>query len=306
MPKKNSELTNTSNKKLELLYSKISSHIDSARQSITRTVNVKMVKAYRNIGQEIVDDEQGGHSRAEYGKSALKKLSNKLQRQYKRGFSVDTLELARKFYIEYQLDTSMKKSETASRKLHIYDSNLSWSHYVELMRVPRDEARQFYQIEASKNRWSLRELKRQIGSLLFDRIAKSKDKQGLMKLAYSGQEINEPKDAIKDPMILEFLGISEAHKLVESKLEQALIDNLQHFLLELGKGFAFVGRQKRLSFDGDHFYADLVFYHIILKCYVIIDIKMNPLSHGDLGQMLLYVITLIKKLKVLAITQQLA
>lgn len=157
------------------------------------------------------------------------------------------------------------------------------------MRVDRLEARAFYEIEAFKSNWSARELERQIASLLFDRLAKSKDKKGLMKLTSLGQEIENAEDAIKDPLILEFLGLPESHLLTESKLEEALIHNLQHFLLELGKGFAFIARQKRLTLDGDHFYTDLVFYHIILKCFVIIDIKTNKLTHADLGQMMLYV-----------------
>ncbi len=157
------------------------------------------------------------------------------------------------------------------------------------MRLKHLEARQFYEQEVRQNCWSARELERQIGSLLFDRLAMSKDKEGLLQLVHKGQEINKPEDAIKEPLILEFLGLPESHKLVESKVEEALINNLQHFLLELGKGFSFVARQKRLSLDSDHYYADLVFYHVILKCYVILDLKTRPLTHADLGQMQLYV-----------------
>lgn len=165
------------------------------------------------------------------------------------------------------------------------------------MRITRPEVRSFYEIEAIKNNWKVSELKRQIGSLLFDRLAKSKDKTGLMRLAYKGLEINRPEDAIKDPVILEFLDIPESHRLIESKLEEALTNNLQQFLLELGKGFAFVARQKRLTLDGDHFYADLVFYSIPLKAYLIIDIKTHTLSHADLGQMQLYVNYFNKEIK---------
>lgn len=174
---------------------------------------------------------------------------------------------------------------------------LSWTHYRALIRVKKSEARQFYEIEAAKNNWSSRELERQIGSLLFDRLAKSRDKDGLLKLANNGHEVNNPEDAIKDPLVLEFLSLPESHQLIESKLEVALIDNLQNFLLELGKGFAFVARQKRLTFDSNHFYADLVFYHVILKCYVIVDLKTHPLTHADLGQMLLYVNYFDKEIK---------
>ncbi len=151
------------------------------------------------------------------------------------------------------------------------------------------EARAFYEIEALKNNWSARELERQINSLLFERLALSKDKRGLMRLATKGQEIQQPIDVFKDPMVIEFLGLPEPPRLVESELEQALIGNLQSFLLELGKGFAFVSRQERLTLDGDYFYIDLVFYHTILKCYVLIDLKVGKLSHTDLGQLQLYV-----------------
>jgi predicted nuclease of restriction endonuclease-like (RecB) superfamily len=167
--------------------------------------------------------------------------------------------------------------------------NLSWTHYRTLLRVERPQARAFYEIEAIENNWSARELERQINSLLFDRLAKSRDKKGLMKLATRGQEINRPVDVFKDPFVIEFLGLPESPRLVESKLEQALLDNLQHFLLELGKGFAFVSRQERITLDGDHFYIDLVFYHTVLKCYVLIDLKVGKLTHSDLGQIQFYV-----------------
>jgi predicted nuclease of restriction endonuclease-like (RecB) superfamily len=166
--------------------------------------------------------------------------------------------------------------------------NLSWTHYRTLLRVDSPNGRAFYEIEAIKNNWSARELERQINSLLFERLAKSRDKVGLMKLATKGQEIAAPADVFKDPVVIEFLGLPESHRLVESDMEQALINNLQAFLLELGKGFAFVSRQERITLDGDHFYIDLVFYHTVLKCYVLIDLKLGKLTHGDLGQMQLY------------------
>ena len=167
--------------------------------------------------------------------------------------------------------------------------NLSWTHYRTLLRVGRPEARAFYEIESIRNAWSAREMERQINSLLFDRLAKSRDKKGLMRLAIHGQEVTQPIDVLKDPVILEFLDLPESPRLVESKLEQALIDNLKTFLLELGKGFAFVSRQERITLDGDHFYIDLVFYHTVLKCYVLIDLKIGKLTHGDLGQIQFYV-----------------
>ena len=167
--------------------------------------------------------------------------------------------------------------------------NLSWTHYRTLLKVKRIEAPHFYEIESVKNSWSARQLERQINSLLFERLLKSRDKKGVLSLANKGQAVSAPIDIIKDPVILEFLDLPESHRLVESKIETALISKLKDFLLELGSGFAFVGRQRRLTLEGDHFYPDLIFYHINLKCYVIIDLKTKKLTHGDLGQMQMYV-----------------
>jgi len=282
--------------RMDVLYTKIQAHIDLARQTVQRTIDTEMVSAYWNIGREIVEEEQQGEERTEYGKAVLKTLSDRLSKKYDRGFSVDNLERARKFYLTYQNGSLGGKSATVSRKSQSPDflSGLSWSHYVQLLKVKRSEARSFYALEAAKNCWSSRELQRQIGSLLFDRLAKSRDKDGLYELSCKGHEINLPQDAIKDPLVLEFLGIPESHKLVESQMEEAIINNLQKFLLELGKGFAFVDRQKRLTLDGDHYYADLVFYHVILKCYVVLDIKTSlpvtfniPKVHSDYCKLLL-------------------
>jgi len=283
--------TSTNEIEGDSLYNKVSNHINTARQSVHRSINTAMVKAYWLIGKEIVEEEQNGKERAEYGKEILKVLSAKLQKQYNKGFSVDTLELARKFFLIYQDDNNLQKSETLSRKSNTPDfsPNLSWSHYVRLIRINNLNAMKFYKIETIKNNWSVRELSRQIESLLFERLITSKNKEKTLELANKGHEISTPEDVIKEPLVLEFLGLPESHMLVESKLEEALIQNLKDFLLELGKGFAFVARQKRLTLDGNHYYADLVFYHVILKCYVIVDIKTTSLNHGDLGQMLLYV-----------------
>ncbi len=276
---------------IESLYKQVIHYIDNARCHVQRTVDSEMVKAYWLIGKDIVEEEQKGHERAEYGKSILENLAKKLKVKYSRGFGIDTLEQTRKFYLSYQSLVKSQKSDALRRKSELpnLNPNLSWTHYRLLMKINRREVRDFYELEADRNRWSSRELERQINSLLFERLSKSKDKEGLLSLAKHGQEISDPVDAIKEPLVLEFLDIPESHKLVESKLEDALVSNLQNFLLELGKGFAFVSRQKRLTLDGDHFYADLVFYHVILKCYVVIDIKTKKLSHADLGQMLLYV-----------------
>ncbi len=185
-----------------------------------------------------------------------------------------------------QIRRAVRSESWKPGRLH---PNLSWTHYRTLLRVDKPEARAFYEIEAIKNNWAARELERQINSLLYERLALSKDKKGLMKLATKGHAVQRPADIFKDPVVMEFLGLPESPRLVETDLEQALINNLQSFLLELGKGFAFISRQERLTLDGDHFYIDLVFYHTVLKCYVIIDLKTGKLTHQDLGQLQLYV-----------------
>src|SRR3990167_7947686 len=257
--------------RFEKFYLKISNHIESAKKTFQRTVDTEMVKAYWLIGHDIFKEEQRGKVRAEYGGYLLKELSKRLTRVYGKGFILSTLKDMRQFYLTYS-KKPIGHAVRGQSKGKLFNPNLGWIHYRALMRVDRSEARRFYEIEVEKNHWSGRELERQINSLLYDRLAKSKDKKGLLRLACKGQEINKPEDAIKEPLVLEFLGLPESHRLVESKLEESLINNLQHFLLELGKGFAFVARQKRLTLDGDHFYADLVFYHIVLKCYVVIDL----------------------------------
>jgi predicted nuclease of restriction endonuclease-like (RecB) superfamily len=255
------------------LFERVRAILESARANVSRTVNSTQVLANWLIGREIVEDEQQGKNRASYGASVLVELSDRLGHQYGRGYSVDNLEAFRQFYLEYPLlisETPSRKSnrppisETVSRKFIVEESidpwrtgvlnpNLSWSHYRSLLRVTRKSARAFYEIEAINNGWSVRELYRQIGSLLYDRLAKSRDKKGLMRLARQGQEVARPIDMLKDPVVLEFLDLPETPRLVESKLEAALIGNLQKFLLELGKGFAFVSRQERITLDGDHF-----------------------------------------------------
>lgn len=293
-------------------YGRVRDILETARAGVARTINTTQVAANWLIGREIVEEEQRGRRRAGYGAKLLAELSARLNREFGRGYSVDNLEAFRQFYLDYPeliSETASRKSvpviasplasksETPSRKSKaepgwapgLLHPSLSWSHYRQLLRVGRNEARAFYEIEAIRNAWSVRELSRQTASLLYDRLAKSKDKKGLMRLATHGQEVMQPLDALKDPLVIEFLGLPESPKLVESKLEQALIDNLQTFLLELGKGFAFVSRQERITVDGDHFYIDLVFYHTVLKCYVLIDLKVGKLSHGDLGQIQFYV-----------------
>lgn len=272
---------------IDALYKKVSAHIDNARQTVQRSIDTEMVSAYWLTGRDIVEEEQKGEKKAKYGQYLIVELSKRLTASYKKGFGITTLKDARQFYLTYS--NRLPIGHALRGQSEHFNPNLGWIHYRALMRVTREEARSFYEIEAAKNNWAGRELERQIHSLLFDRLLKSKDKTGLLKLATHGQEINSPVDAIKEPVVLEFLDLPESHQLVESKLEQALIDNLQSFLLELGAGFAFVKRQKRLTLDGDNFYTDLVFYHTKLKCYIIADVKVKKLTHGDIGQMQLYV-----------------
>ncbi len=284
------------------LYGRVREILDAARSNIARTVNTTQVVANWLVGREIVEEEQAGKRRAGYGEALLADLAERLLQEFGKGWSVRQLEYCRSFYFSYPLLLGTEKSnaprsisdlpvdsKSEAWKPGRLNPNLSWTHYRNLLRVSRDAARTFYEIEAARNAWSARELTRQIGSLLFDRLAKSRDKDGLMRLAVQGQEIARPIDALKDPVVLEFLDLPESPRLVESKLEQALIDNLQTFLLELGKGFAFVSRQERITLDGDHFYIDLVFYHTVLKCFVLIDLKVGKLTHADLGQIQFYV-----------------
>lgn len=285
---------------------------------VTRTVNTTQVIANWLIGREIVEEEQQGAERAEYGGRLLEELSRKLTRDFGGGYSVQGLRYMRQFYLEFPgLMRALPIHHTLCGELPLLAAaasadkichtprgesnatakdwtpgqlhpNLSWSLYRHLLRVDKPSARAFYEIEALQNNWSARELERQINSLLYERLALSRDKKGLLRLARKGQEIQGPLDVFKDPLVLEFLKIPAAAKLVESDLETALLNELQSFLLELGKGFAFVARQERITLDGDHFYIDLVFYHTILKCFVLLDLKVRKLAHEDLGQFQLY------------------
>ena len=229
----------------------------------------------------IVEEEQNGKERAEYGKQILKELSEKLTIEFGKGFSVTNLQQMRQFYLVYQ---DYEKSQTLSDEF-----KLSWSHYLKLIRIDDTAERSFYEIEARDNNWSLRELKRQCDSALYQRLALSRDKKGIMELAEKGQIVEKPQDSLKDPYILEFIGLPESTTYSESELEQRLIDKIEHFLLELGKGFTFVGRQVRITIDEKHFRVDLVFYNRLLKSFVLIDLKIGELRHQDIGQMQMYV-----------------
>ena len=284
-------------------YNKVIQLLNVARKSVVQAVNKTMVYTYFEIGRIIVKEEQKGKTRAEYGKKILKELSEKLSKEFGRGFSVDNLENMRRFYLAYSIPektsrkSTTRKSETVSRISDNIDFQVSWSHYLFLIRIDNLEERKFYEIEAITNNWSLRELQRQFDTALFERLVLSRDKKGVKKLSEKGQAIEKPEDTVKDPYILEFLGLPEESKYSETELEQKIIDKLEHFLLELGKGYTFVGRQVRFTFDDKHFRVDLVFYNRILQCFVLVDLKIGEISHQDLGQMQMYVNYYDRKIK---------
>lgn len=284
------------------LISRIAEILREARTKVVREINKAQVLAYWEIGREIVEFEQKGKTRGEYGERLIEKLSRDMTEKFGRGFSTTNLKMMRLFYLSFPIrqtvsDESLdgSKSNTLSHKSIIlqtpsakFEPKLSWSHYCELLKVEDPLARSFYEQEAIQNNWSVRELKRQINSMLFERIALSKDTRKVLEMAQKGQIIEKPEDAIKDPYILEFLDLKEETSYTETQLEQAIIDKLQDFLLELGKGFTFVARQKRITIANRHYYIDLVFYNRLLKCFVLIDLKTGELDHSDIGQMNFY------------------
>jgi len=296
------------------LFQQVAVLLKNAQQQVLRTVNSTMVYTYFEIGRVIVEEEQNGNERAEYGKQILKGLSEQLTKEFGKGFSLSNLEQIRKFYLIYsksetllrilqiqnpqsvivESESSIPQSLTVEFKKFDYHTlisffKLTWTHYLFLMRIDDENERSFYEIETEKNNWSVRELKRQYNSALYIRLALSRDKEGVLKLSEEGQIIEKPKDILKDPYILEFLGLPEMKQYSESELEQEIINKLEHFLLELGEGFAFVARQKRITFDDKHFYIDLVFYNRVLRSFVLIDLKIGELKHQDIGQMQMYV-----------------
>lgn len=250
--------------------------LEEARKKAYSQINQILVKTYWEIGRRIVEFEQKGGERAEYGGRILETLSKDLTLRFGRGFSIDNLEKMRKFYLLYP------NSATLSRKL-------SWSHYCFILRIEEKMTRDFYMIETEKENWSVRELSRQINSMLFERIALSKEKKKVIELSKKGQIIEKAQDLIKDPYVLEFLGLEESPSYSETDLEEKLIANLKQFLLELGKGFTFVARQQRITLEDEHFYIDLVFYNRLLKCFVLLELKVGKLTHKDLGQLQMYV-----------------
>jgi predicted nuclease of restriction endonuclease-like (RecB) superfamily len=296
------------------LFDRVVSILEQARANTVRAINNNMVIAYWLIGREIVLEIQGGEERAEYGKQVIEGLSSKLKEKYSRGFSITNLRYFRTFYTVYserrpeirqigsgELGTGgIRQSQSGVLgdmslavekvdEVRGFSPQLGWSHYQVLMGVENRNERLFYEIEAEKEGWEVKHLERQIHTLLFARLLKSRNKAGVMDLAREGQVVKTPTDAIRNPYILDFLGLPDSDILHESEIEKAIINNLQSFLIELGKGFAFVGRQKRMQFDADYFYVDLVFYNCILKCYLLIDLKIGELTHQDVGQMDSYV-----------------
>ena len=271
----------------------ISNILEQARQRAKTAVNISMVYAYYEIGKRIVLEEQQGEQRAAYGQQVLSELSRYLTSQFGKGFSVANLKNIRQFYLVYSNDQIGETVFSQSVNLPIVDNGrkfyLSWSHYLKLMRIENEDERHFYEIEAAKNGWSLSELKRQYNSSLYERLALSTDKDKVYRLALQGQTVETAKDAVKDPYVLEFLGLPELPEYSETELETRIIDHLQQFLLELGTGFAYIGRQVRFTFNEEHFRVDLVFYNRLLRCFVLFDLKIGELKHQDIGQMQMYV-----------------
>ena len=256
-------------------YNEIKNILHTARNKVYQTANFAMVEAYWNIGKSIIK-EQGGDEKAAYGTGLLKELSEQMTRDFGKGFTVTNLKYMRQFYLTFPNG-------------HALRGELSWTHYRLLMKVENDNAREFYMQEAVKSQWSTRQLERQINSFFYERLLSSKNKERVAAKVRDLEPAKKPEDIIRDPYVLEFLGLTQNDDFYESDLEQALITHLQRFLLELGRGFSFVARQKRITFDGRHFRIDLVFYNYILKCFVLIDLKVGDLTHQDLGQMQMYV-----------------
>ena len=291
----------------ETLFKRVAEIIDGVRGRLARAVNSAMVRAYWETGRAIVEIEQAGEPRADYGAQLIERLSQHMTDRFGAGFSIRNLERMRQFYLAFadrttvidpqngaidndvQLIPPALRAELAPPVLRERSFALNWTHYRLLISIADPSARSFYEIEAATEGWSTRELERQIASLLYERLAASRDKDDVLALAHQGQEVSTPQDVVKDPLVLEFLGLPDRPHWHERDLEQAIIDHLQEFMLELGKGFSFVARQKRITLDGDHFFVDLVLYNRLLRCFVLIDLKLGKLTHRDLGQLQMYV-----------------
>ena len=277
----------------ESFYNQVLELFQNAKRKVSSAVNMTMVYSYYEAGRMIVEEEQQGKERAEYGKYILRQLSEKLTKELGRGFSYDNLKLMRKFYTVYSKDAIGEMAFPQSKNFPVTREGrkfyLSWSHYLILMRITNKDERHFYEIESYRNGWNKNELSRQYGSSLYERLALSRDKDEVMRLALEGQVIESPEDIFKDPYVLEFTGLPEMASYSESDLEEKIIDHLQQFLLELGRGFTFVGRQVRFTFEEDHYRVDLVTYNRLLRCFVLFDLKIGKLKHEDIGQMQMYV-----------------
>ncbi len=274
---KDSADNNTLNKAKGLLVDNIRQTLQEARKSIASSVNSTLVRAYWQVGKHIVEYEQGGAERAEYGKNVINSVSKQLVAEFGSGFTPTNLRYMRQFYLCFPI-------------YHTLCDKLSWSHCRTLLKVQNSDTMKWYLSECVRENWSVRQLDRQINTLFYERMLASRDKESVKKEIQSTEpQVLAPREIIRDPYILDFLGIPQSEHFLESDLEQMLISKLQHFLLELGKGYSFVARQKRISFDDKHFYIDLVFYNYMARCFVLIDLKTDELTHQDLGQMQMYV-----------------
>jgi len=290
--------------------------IVGARTTVARGVDLVQVHTNFEIGRRIVKEEQRGRDRAAYGKEVIKALAERLTDEFGKGFSASNLAYMRSFYLLYPdrtpifqtasgklspphigtmtgqlpiLQTPSGKLKSSTKPSPLRPFTLSWSHYVFLLGIKNPDERSFYEIEAGQQNWTIRELKRHFDSGLYERLALSRDKKGIRRLAQEGQTVGHSRDLLKEPLVLEFLGLDERSRYSESDLESAIINQIERFLLEMGKGFLFEARQKRFTFDAEHFFVDLVFYNRLLRCYVLLDLKIGKIAHQDLGQMQMYV-----------------
>jgi len=288
------KLKTITNRQYGILLNRASDIITDTRAKIVCDIDVLQASAYWRIGKIIIETEQHGAARAGYGDALINRLSQDMTARFGRGFSETTLKMMRLFYQSFPIrqasDKLLNRKNNSIRQTvsDEFEPKLSWSHYCELLKEDNLKARAFYELETMENGWSMRELRRQMDSLLYERLCLSKDKKKVKELSHKGQVIEKPEDAVKDPYILEFLGLKEETAYTETQLEQAVIDNLQRFLLEMGKGFTFVARQKRITIINRHYFIDLVLYNRFLKCFVLVDFKRGELTHADAGQMNFY------------------
>ena len=260
----------------EVFISEVRKIIEEARNNAVRSVDFCRVQMYWNIGRRIVEEEQLGNERAEYGAYLIKNLAKDLEPEYGTGFSVRQLERARQFYRLYPIASAVR-------------TQLNWSQYKQLIAIEDPDKREYYELESVNNCWTGRELERQINSMLYERLLLSNDKESVLAVARKQRIPQSPREIIKDPMVLEFLGLERKPTYYESDLETSLISHLQNFMLEMGNGFAFIARQKRILMDDDEFFVDLVFYNRILRCFVLFELKTSKLTHQDIGQLQMYV-----------------